>query len=93
MIENYYEIKLHFKSAVTAEHQDRPVLTLFFNIKISFKKISKALTHFAQTAPHMNFQPHSITVSVCLVITANSVLVQIWSTWFLSLHILPELIT
>ena len=89
MIENYYEMKLHFKSAVAAEHQDRPVL----NIKISFKKISKALTHFAQTAPHMNFQPHSITVSVCLVITANSVLVQIWSTWFLSLHILPELIT
>ena len=32
MIENYYEMKLHFKSAVTAEHQDRPVLTTFLSI-------------------------------------------------------------
>ena len=60
MIENYYEMKLHFKSAVAAEHQYRPVL----NIKISFKEnLKSAHTDFAQTAPHMNFQLHSITVS------------------------------
>lgn len=64
MTENYYEMKLHFKSAVTAEHQDRPVLTLFFQHKnVIQKNLESAHTDFAQTAPHMTFQPHSITVS------------------------------
>ena len=50
MIENHYEMKLHFKSAVTAEHQDRPVL----NIKIPFKEnLESAFTDLAQTAPHI----------------------------------------